>query len=80
VVGNGVLTWWKAVAMLPRSFFAGQMTFCLKSLMHANNIALTYNSILFEDDEQQIPSGYQYMEWHLVFDVKLDGSSIKQGW
>jgi hypothetical protein len=56
------------------------MTFCLKSLMHANNIALTYNSILFEDDEQQIPSGYQYMEWHLVFDVKLDGSSIKQGW
>jgi hypothetical protein len=41
VVGNRVLTWWKAVAMLPRIllWLAGDV--CLKSLMHANNVALT---------------------------------------
>jgi hypothetical protein len=28
--------------------YAGRVTFCFKPLMHANTVALTYNSILFE--------------------------------
>jgi hypothetical protein len=33
----------------PAYFYAGRVTFCLKPLMHANNVALTYNSILYDD-------------------------------
>jgi hypothetical protein len=29
------------------------------------------------DDDQKIPPGYQYMECHLVFDVKFDGFKYK---
>jgi hypothetical protein len=29
------------------------------------------------DDEQVIPPGYQYMDCHLVFDVKFDGFKFK---
>jgi hypothetical protein len=32
----------------PHTLYAGRVTFCLKPFKHANNVALTYNSILFE--------------------------------
>jgi len=29
------------------------------------------------DDEKAVPSGYQYMDCHRVFDIKLDGFKRK---
>jgi hypothetical protein len=47
VVNNRGLRWWNAVAVLPRIFLCPRVTIRLKPFMHANNVALTYNSSLF---------------------------------
>jgi hypothetical protein len=39
-----------------------------------NNVRVAFHIL---DDAQSIPSGYQYMVGHLVFDVKFDGFRYK---
>ena len=42
--------------------------------MEIQNVCIAFNTL---DDNEQIPLGYQWMQYHMIFTVKMDGFVCK---